>query len=41
MKHFPFVNLELLRSTSQATLERKSSSLIDKGIDQAVQDLYT
>lgn len=39
MKHFPFVNLELLRSTSQAILERKSSSLTNNGIDQALQDL--
>lgn len=35
MKHFLFVNLELLRSTSQAILERK----IDNGIGQAVQNL--
>lgn len=34
MKHFPFANLELLRSTSRTILERKSSSLINNRIDQ-------
>lgn len=40
MEHFLFVNLKLSKCSSQVILESKSSSLVDNGIDQAVQDPY-